>query len=112
MILMGDGAGSWEELSAAEQARVIERHGEFRRALEAEGKFVAASRLAPRAQAKTVRKFRDGRIEVIDGPFAETKEALGGFYVIEAKDMAEAVDWAKRVRFIAGANEVRPLFDG
>ncbi|MGH7289863.1 MAG: YciI family protein [Myxococcota bacterium] len=112
MILMGDGDGAWEALSPAEQARVIEGHGEFRRALEAEGKFVSSSRLAPRAQAKTVRRSKDGRFDVIDGPFAESKEALGGFYVIEAKDVMEAVEWAKRVRFLSGANEVRPLFAG
>jgi hypothetical protein len=112
IILMGDGAGSWEELTPAEQARVIERHGEFRRALEAEGKFVSSNRLAPSAQAKTVRLSKDGRLTVTDGPFAETKEALGGFYVIEAKDQAEAVEWAKSCRFIAGSTEVRPLFEG
>jgi len=112
MILMGDGAGSWDELSPAEQARVIERHGEFRRALEAEGKYVLSNRLGPTEQAKTVRLSRDGRLDVIDGPFAETKEALGGFYIIEAKDRAEAVEWAKRCRFIPGSTEVRPIFEG
>jgi len=112
MILMGDGAGSWDELTPAAQARVIERHGEFRRALEAEGKFVSSSRLAPGAQAKTVRMSKDGRMAVTDGPFAETKEAIGGFYIIEAKDVGEAVEWAKRCRFIAGSSEVRPLFEG
>lgn len=112
MILMGDGAGAWDELSPAEQSRVIERHGEFRRALEAEGKLVSSNRLGPTAQAKTVRLSKDGRFAVTDGPFAETKEALGGFYIIEAKDAAEAVEWAKRCRFIAGSSEVRPLFEG
>lgn len=112
MILMGDGAGSWDDLSPAEQARVIERHGEFRKALDAEGKFVSSSRLGPAAQAKTVRLSKDGRVAVTDGPFAETKEALGGFYIIEAKDTAEAVEWAKRCRFIPGSTEVRPLFEG
>ncbi len=51
----------------------------------------------------------DGRISFTDGPFAESKEVIGGFYIIEAASLEEAVEWAQRSRFIAGWNEVRAL---
>ena len=111
MILMGDGGGSWDELTAAQQAEVMKQHAELRRALEAEGKFVASFRLAPRETGKTVRRDKRGRMRVTDGPFAETREVVGGLYVIRADSREEALDWAKRSRFIAGSNEVRELVE-
>jgi hypothetical protein len=112
MILMSDSGEAWERLSAAQQAEIVESHGEFQRALEAEGKFVASARLAPAAQARTVSRAADGGMTVTDGPFAESKEVIGGYYIIEAASLEEAVDWAKRVRFMSGWNEVRPLYGG
>ncbi|MEX2205682.1 MAG: YciI family protein [Myxococcota bacterium] len=112
MILMSAANEAWQKLSPAEQERVMERHGEFRRALEAEGKYVTSHRLAPSGQARTVTRSADGRVEVIDGPFAESKEVVGGFYIIEAASLDEAVEWAKRSRFMTGWNEVRPLAEG
>jgi len=56
-----------------------------------------------------VRRSSDGRISITDGPYAESKEIVGGFYIIEAASLDEAVSWAKRSRFITGWNEVRPL---
>ena len=112
MILMSAGGDAWEKLSAAERQDVMDRHGAFQRALETEGKYVMSHRLAPAEQAKTVRRDADGRITVTDGSFAESKEIGGGFYIIEAASLEEAVDWAKRSRFVAGWNEVRALADG
>ena len=109
MILMGDGGGAWEELTAAEQASVIERHGAFQRALEAEGKYVGSYRVAGPESARTVRLDARGRVHLTDGPFAESKEALGGLYIIEAATLAEAVECARRCRFIPGSNEVRQI---
>ena len=111
MIMMAEGGDAWAKLSPAEQGEVMERHGEFRRALEAEGKYVTSQRLAPARQAKTVYRADDGRIRVMDGPYAESKEVIGGFYLIEAASLDEAVEWAKRARFITGWNEVRPLWE-
>jgi len=108
-ILMTDGAGAWDRLTAAEQADVFRKHGEFRSALEREGKFVTSFRLADASEARTVRRGDDGGFAATDGPFAETKEVLGGIYVIEAESLAEALEWAKRGRFIPGSNEVRPI---
>ena len=111
MILMTDGAGAWDRLSADEQAAVFRKHGEFQAALEREGKYVTSGRLDGAAAAKTVQRDARGRTKVVDGPFAETKEVLGGFYVIEAESLAEALSWAERGRFIAGSNEVRPFLE-
>ena len=111
MILMTDGAGAWERLTAPEQEAVFRRHEEFEASLRREGKYVLSGRLDGAAAAKTVRRDARGRFKVVDGPFAETKEVLGGFYVIEAESLAEALAWAEQGRFIAGSNEVRPLLE-
>ena len=75
------------------------------------GRFVACERLQPTRAARTVR-FGDGKPSVTDGPFAETKEQLGGFYVIEARDHAEAIDIAASIPSARLATvEVWPLKD-
>jgi len=110
-ILMTVVPGAWEQLTPAEQTEVFRKHGEFRAALEREGKYVWSGRLDGAASARTVRRDAGGRTRVHDGPFAETKEVLGGIYVIEAGSLAEALDWAERGRFMAGSNEVRPFLE-
>src|ERR1700688_2438602 len=79
--------------------------------LNSKGQFVATAPLQPVATATSVR-IRDGRRMVTDGPFAETREQLGGFYMIDAKDLDEAIDIAARVpagRW--GTVEIRPLVE-
>jgi hypothetical protein len=81
------------------------------RDLHAEGKYLHASPLHPVATATTVR-LREGRRLVTDGPFAETREQLGGFYLIEAKDLDEAMDIAARVPpATKGSIEIRPVME-
>ena len=110
-IMMDESGEAWGKLSPARQKEVIEQHGEFQRALEAAGKYVTSMRLAPASKARTVYRADDGRIRVMDGPFAESKEVIGGLYIIEAASLDEAVEWAKRARFLTGWNEVRPLWE-
>ena len=79
--------------------------------LNATGQYLSASPLHPVATATSVR-VREGRRVVTDGPFAETREQLGGYYVIEAKDLDEAINIAERVppaRF--GTVEIRPVME-
>lgn len=77
--------------------------------LRAAGAFIAGDPLEPIATATTVRK-RDGETLLVDGPFAETKETLGGYYLIEVADLDAAVEWASRMPNITyGSVEVRPL---
>jgi len=78
--------------------------------LQARGKWVIGDQLAPPRRARTVR-MRDDRAAVTDGPFVETKEAVGGFDLIEAEDMDEAVEIASRHPVASiGSIEVRPLW--
>jgi len=75
------------------------------------GMFQAGEALHPTSAATTVR-VRDGRTVVTDGPFAETKEALGGFYLIDATNLDEAIDAAARIPGARhGSVEVRPIFE-
>ena len=64
--------------------------------LQAQGKFLHSARLRPNAEAKTVRLAKDGTRTVIDGPFTETKEAVGGYLMIDCGSEAEAIEWAKK----------------
>jgi hypothetical protein len=78
-------------------------------ALRASGRCLASEALQPVAAATTVR-VRQGRVSVTDGPFAETKEALAGFYLIEARDLNEAIQLASKIPPAAvGSVEVRPI---
>ena len=68
------------------------------------------SALGPSADAKTLRYGEEGQVVVTDGPFAETKEQLAGYMVLECADLDEAVSWAKKLPFGSGSSvEVRPL---
>ena len=79
---------------------------------DANGTRIMGHRLADRADARTVR-LRQGRLLVTDGPFAETREQLGGYYLIEAKSMAEAQKWAARCpAAIWGHVEIREVEHG
>lgn len=77
--------------------------------LKKSGRLVAAEALQPVKTAKTVR-IRQGQVKILDGPFAETKELLAGFYLIDAKDMDEATEIASRIPPAReGSIEVRPV---
>ena len=79
--------------------------------IRARGAFQAGDALQPTATATTVR-IRDGQTLATDGPFAETKEALGGFYLVEAADLDEAIDFASRIPGAKhGSIEIRPIFE-
>jgi hypothetical protein len=81
------------------------------RDLHASGKFVAASPLQPVATASSVR-VREGKTVVTDGPFAETREQLGGFYIVEAHDLDEAIRIAERIPpATRGTIEIRPVME-
>ncbi|MGH8501900.1 MAG: YciI family protein [Gammaproteobacteria bacterium] len=98
-----------EQMPEAEGAKHFEEYAEFTKAIRKSGHFIGANRLQPPHAATTVR-VRNGKISATDGPFAETKEQLGGYYLIEAEDLNEAVRVAARIpgaRF--GCVEVRPV---
>jgi hypothetical protein len=98
-----------EQMPEADAARHFEEYREFTAAIRASGHFAGCNRLLPPAAATTVR-VRQGRISTTDGPYAETKEQLGGYYVIEARDLNEAIQVAARIPGAwIGCVEVRPI---
>lgn len=80
--------------------------------LAASGKMVGGQALKRTATATTVRE-KNGSVVMMDGPFAETKEQLGGYYIVDAKDLDEARHWAAKMPHIArgGSVEIRPLME-
>jgi hypothetical protein len=85
-------------------------YGVFTEAIKKSGQYIAAEGLQPTQTATTVR-VRQGKISTTDGPFAETKEQLGGFYLINAKDLNEAIQAASRIPAArTGSIEVRPIW--
>lgn len=91
------------------EAQLMKRHSAFYEALVGQKKLVACGRLEPENTGARV-TVRGGRMAVMDGPFAETREVFGGFYVIEADSREEAIAWAARCPNVEfGAVEIRPL---
>jgi hypothetical protein len=98
-----------EQLTPEEATRHYADYREFTRSLNAGGQLLGLNRLLPPETATTVR-VRDGKVSAIDGPWVETKEQLGGYYLIEAKDRDEAVRIAARIPGAwIGCVEVRPV---
>jgi hypothetical protein len=98
-----------EYRTPSDAAEHFQEYQAFTQDIRKNGHFVAANRLKPPAEAVTVR-VRDGKMTTTDGPFAETKEHLGGYYVLEAQDLDEAVRLAARIPVARyGCVEVRPV---
>ena len=97
-------------LGKEEEAALMKEYMNFTQDIVKAGKFKAGERLQPVTSATTV-QVRKGKTITTDGPFAETKEQLGGYYIIEAKDLDEALAIAARVPDARnGSIEVRPVF--
>jgi hypothetical protein len=99
----------WATMSEAEAGAVMDEYRAFTESIQAQGIMQSGAPLAATSTARTVR-VRDGRATVSDGPFAETREQLGGFYMVDCETEQEAIDAAARIpnaRF--GSIEVRPL---
>ena len=92
-------------------AATFQAHGEFGQAAGEAGVFLGGEGLQPVATATTVR-VRDDERMLTDGPYAETKEQLGGYYLLECKDLDDALNWAARIpEAKTGSIEVRPIMD-
>jgi hypothetical protein len=111
MLLLYGAPARPETLPPAIWQRVVAAHTEFTRKLVEAGALIASAPLAPPESAKTVRLLRRERL-VVDGPFADTKEVLGGYYLIEAESLDDAVRWAYELEPVEeGSIEVRPLLE-
>jgi hypothetical protein len=94
----------------AEMETTVQGHQRFAQELQASGKMIVGERLRPDAEASRIR-VKAGQRQVMDGPFAETKEALGGFYLIECASKQEALEWARKIPLREdGYIEVRPIW--
>jgi len=100
----------WAAIPDAERGRIMDDYGKLIQELKSSGRLLAGAKLDQSASAVTVRK-KNGQSIFVDGPFAETKEQLGGYHVIECKDRDEAVAIALRIPTLAagGVIEVRPV---
>jgi hypothetical protein len=111
MLLIHDDEQGWAKLSEAERQKVYAEYGQFGQSVKTSGHYLAGAQLQPTTTATSVR-VKNGQRLVTDGPFAETREQLGGYYLIEAKDLDEAIGIAARIpsaRF--GTIEVRPVVE-
>ena len=89
---------------------MVAAYGAYTEAMKKAGVLVAANRLQPSTAASTVR-VADGKTKVLDGPYAETKEQLGGYYLIDVPDLDAALSWAARCPGAShGTIEVRPVW--
>jgi hypothetical protein len=110
LLLIYGAESAWDALSEAEAAKTTAEFGKFTQGIIASGNYVGGNRLHNTDKATTVR-VKDGKKLVTDGPFAETKEQLGGYYLIEAKDIDEATEIAARIPSASfGSIEVRPIW--
>jgi hypothetical protein len=107
LVLIYEDEKRWAEADEATMNQAMKDHTEF--AEKAGAALNGGKALKPTTTATTIRKDGAGGFTVTDGPFVETKEALGGFYIVEAADLDEAIALAKTVPAPFGGVEVRPV---
>ncbi|HEX6909636.1 MAG TPA: YciI family protein [Longimicrobium sp.] len=111
LCLIYDDEKVWESMPPAESEAYMGEYFAFTDGIRQSGQYIAGEALQPTATATTVR-IRNGKLSTTDGPFAETKEQLGGFYLIEARDLNEAIQVAAKIPSArVGSIEVRPVVD-
>jgi hypothetical protein len=110
LALIGD-ESRWEDRTPEEMAEAMKQWDAFTQEAIDAGVHLGGEGLQSSATATTVRIQESGEQIVSDGPFAETKEQLGGYYLLDCKDLDEAIAWAKKIPMPGGTVEVRPVMD-
>jgi hypothetical protein len=111
MLLIYDDEQLWANMDEGERGRIFQAYGAYTEDMRQKGVYVTGDALQPTSTATTVRE-RNGDRLVTDGPFAETKEQLGGYYLIEVDSLDDALDWAARIPSAKlGSIEVRPVMN-
>jgi hypothetical protein len=109
MLLIYNDPNAWDSMPEGDRNEVYAKYFAFTEELKASGKLVAGDALQPTSTATSVR-VRDGETLTTDGPFAETKEVLGGYYLIDVDTIDEALEWAAKLPGSSyGTVEVRPI---
>ena len=110
MLLLYIDESGWPKLTKAQQEQGYAAYLAYAEALKAAGAFKGTNRLGPTSAATTVRML-DGKSQVLDGPYADSKEQLGGYYLIDVPDLDAALSWASRCPAAGhGIVEVRSLW--
>ncbi len=109
LLMIYDEESRWASMSEAEQGEIFGEYMAFGQGIKDSGNYVGGEALEPTASATTV-QVRDGKTLTTDGPFAETREQLGGYYMIEAENLDQAIEIAARIPTAReGSIEVRPI---
>ena len=111
LLTIYDDETTWNDVTPEQSAQVMEAYGAFGEAAKEAGVLLGGEGLQPTSTATTVR-VRDGEALTTDGPFAETREQLGGYYLLDCKDLDDAISWAAKIPGAQnGSVEVRPVMD-
>ena len=109
LLLIHDEEAHWGRISEEERNAIMQEYFAYTNELRESGAYVTGAQLQPTSAAVTV-QVQDGETLTTDGPFAETKEQLGGYYLIEVDSQEEAIEWASRIPSArVGKIEIRPL---
>src|SRR5262245_15776741 len=110
LLLLHVNEAGWSKLTKDEQDRGVAAYRAYTEALKQAGALVGGNRLQPSTAATTVR-VADGKPQVLDGPYSDSKEQLGGYYLIDVADLDAALSWASRCPASShGAVEIRPIW--
>jgi hypothetical protein len=110
LLMLYVNENGWTNLTKAQQEEGVAAYSAYTQALKKAGALVGADRLKPSSSATTVR-ISNGKSQVLDGPYADSKEQLGGYYLIDVADLDAALWWAARCPAAShGVVEVRPVW--
>lgn len=111
LLMLYGGEARWSEMTPSEQEQGVAAHRAYAEALREAGALKDANRLKNSASATTVR-VANGKSQVLDGPYADSKEQIGGYFLIDVPDLDAAISWAARCPTASyGTVEVRPIWD-
>lgn len=111
LCLIYEDESLWQKMAKADAEKIFGEYFAFTDSIKKSGHHLGSNPLQPTHTATTVR-VRNGKVSTTDGPFAETKEQLGGYYLIEAKDLNDAIQVASRIPGARlGSIEVRPIME-
>jgi hypothetical protein len=110
LLMLYVNEAGWPQLSKAEQEQGLAAYMAYSEALQKAGVFKGTNRLQPSSAATTIREA-NGKSQVLDGPYADSKEQIGGYYLIEVPDLDAALSWAARCPTVNhGIVEVHPVW--